>query len=143
MDVVQIILSLVSAISTLLAIYQWAVLNESKKRRSELQFLLAGIHQLGLSKQMEWNNQMSFLPPAQSEKDLEILRVHARARDNFAEIGSAITALENVIDTGSSAISAMLEKTIKQTELNNRLQTVGLKNPTLPHNQKIETKQTE
>lgn len=116
----------------MLAIYQWAVLNESKKRRSELQFLLAGIHQLSLSKQMEWNHQISLLPRVQGEKDLEIIRVHSRARDNFNEIASAITALESVIDTDSSAISAMLEKTIKQTELNNRLQTEGLKNPTLP-----------
>lgn len=128
-------MSLVGVIGTALAIYQWAVLNESQKRRSELQFLLAGIHQLALSKQMEWNNQMSLLP---RETDLEILMVHARARDNFMEIGSVITALESVIDTDSSAITAMLEKTIKQSELNNRLQAEGLKNPTLPQNQKTE-----
>jgi len=134
-DIVQLIISIVGVIGTAVAIYQWAVLNESKKRRHELQFLLAGIHQLALSKQIEWNNQMSFLPRPQSDKDLEILRIHARARDNLMEIGSAITALEGVIDTDSSAISAMLEKTIKQSVLNNRLQAEGLKNPTLLKNQ--------
>jgi hypothetical protein len=131
-DIVQLIISIVGVIGTAVAIYQWAVLNESQKRRRELQFLLAGIHQVAISKQVEWNNQISFLPRPQSDKDLEIFRIHARARDSLMEIASAITALESVIDTDSSAISAMLEKTIKQTELNNRLQAEGLKNPTLP-----------
>lgn len=141
MDIPQLIMSLVGVIGTAVAIYQFAVINESKKRRSELQFLLAGIHQLALSKQLEWNNQMSLLPRIQNDKDLEILRVHARARDNWMEIGSAITALESVIDTDSSAVTAMLEKTIKQSELNNRLQAEGLKNPTLPQPQKTENQQ--
>jgi hypothetical protein len=135
---VQLIISIVGVIGTLVAIYQWAVLNESKKRRHELQFLLAGIHQVALSKQMEWNNQMSFLPRPQNDKDLEILRIHARARDNLMEISSAVTALESVIDTEDSAICKMLEKTIKQTELNNRLQSEGLKNPTLPKSQQTD-----
>jgi hypothetical protein len=100
-----------------------------------LQFLLAGIHQIALSKQMEWNSQMNLLTKPQSDKDLEILRIHARARDNLMEISSAITALESVLDTESSAISSMLEKTIEQTELNNRLQSEGLKNPILPKTQ--------
>ena len=47
---------------------------------------------------MEWNNQMSLLPKPQNEKDMEILRIHARARDNLMEISSTITALENVVD---------------------------------------------
>ncbi len=132
---------IIGVIGTAVAIYQWAVLNESKKRRSELQFLFAGIHQLTLSKQIEWNNQMSFLPRVQNDKDLEILRVHARARDNLMEIGSAIAALENVIDTDSSAITAMLEKTLAQTEVNNRIQTEGLKNPTLPRAQRTESQE--
>lgn len=130
--VVQLIISIVGVIGTLVAIYQWAVLNESKKRRHELQFLLAGIHQITLSKQIEWNNQIGLLPKPQSDKDMEIIKTHIRARDNLMEITSAISALESVIDTESSAISAMLEKTIKQTELNNRLQSEGLKNPTIP-----------
>jgi hypothetical protein len=134
----QVVISVVGVISTGVAIYQWAILNESKKRRHELQFLLAGIHQVALSKQMEWNNQMSFLPRLQNDKDLEILRIHARARDNLMEISSAITALESVIDTDDSAICKMLEKTIKQTELNNRLQSEGLKNPTLPKSQQTD-----
>ena len=81
---------------------------------------------------------MSFLPRPQNDKDLEILRIHARARDNLMEISGAITALESVIDTEDSAICKMLEKTIKQTELNNRLQSEGLKNPTLPKSQQTD-----
>jgi hypothetical protein len=134
----QVIVSIVAVMGTAIAIYQWAVLNESKKRRHELQFLLAGIHQMALSKQLEWNNQMRFLPPPSSNQESEVLRIHARARDNVMEIASAITALENVIDTGSSAISSMLEKTIKQAELNNRLQAEGLKNPRLPKSERTE-----
>lgn len=129
------VLSIIGVFGTGIAIYQWAILNESKKRRRELQFLFAGIHQFTLSKQMEWNNQISLLPNPQDDKDIEVRKVHIRARDNLMAIGNAITALESVIDTDSSAISAILEKTIKQVELNNRLQTEGSKNPTIPSNQ--------
>lgn len=138
----QWILSIIGVLGTVIAIYQYAVLNESKKRRHELQFLFAGIHQFTLSKRMEWDNQISLLPKPQNDRDMEIIRVHVRARDNLMAIGNAITALESVIDTDSSAISAMFEKTIKQVELNNRLQTEGSKNPTIPSNQKMnETEQ--
>lgn len=138
MDIFNIIMSIVGVIGTSIAIYQWAVLNESKKRRSELQFLLAGIHQLSLSMQMNWNNQLSLRAKPQDEKDMEIIRLHARARDDLAEIGSTITALENVIDTDSSAIQNMLKKTIEGTKLNNELQSEGLKNPLLPEKHNIE-----
>ncbi|MDP1548807.1 MAG: hypothetical protein Q8L97_01415 [Nitrosomonas sp.] len=141
-EIVQWILSIIGVLGTVIAIYQYAVLNESKKRRHELQFLFAGIHQFTLSKRMEWDNQISLLPKPQNDRDMEIIRVHVRARDNLMAIGNAITALESVIDTDSSAISAMFEKTIKQVELNNRLQTEGSKNPTIPSNQKMnETEQ--
>jgi hypothetical protein len=135
MDKFNIIMSMVGVIGTSIAIYQWAVLNESKKRRSELQFLLAGIHQLCLAKQLEWNNQISSLSKPQDQKDMEIFRIHERARDNASQIGSIITALENVIDTDNSAIQDMLKKTIEGSKLNNELQREGLKNPTLPENQ--------
>ncbi len=35
--------TLVGVIGLGIAIYQWAVINEGKKRRSELQYILAGI----------------------------------------------------------------------------------------------------
>ena len=143
MEIAQIIISIIGVIGTAIAIYQWAVINESKKRRSELQFLLAGINKLALSMQLEWSNQISLLSRPQSEKDMEIYRLHVRVRDNLMEIGSTISALENVIDTDSSAVTAMLEKTIKQAELNNRLQAEGQKNPLLPHNQIVEKQEQQ
>jgi hypothetical protein len=133
----QIFLSIVGVIGTGLAIYQWAVINEAKKRKEELQFLLASIHQTAISKQLEWNNQINLLPPLQNEKDLEVLRVHTRARDSFMDIASSITALEGVIDASSSAITSMLQKNIEQSKLNNQLQDVGLKNPMLPKKQNL------
>ena len=131
MDLTTVIFSIVGVIGTGVSIYQWAILNESKKRRKELQFLFAGIHQMALSKQLEWNNQINFLPSPEDEKDFEIIRIHTRARDNLMEIGNAITAFENVIDTESSALESMMKKTIKQSELNNELQNIGSKNPIL------------
>lgn len=112
---------LISIISTAVAIYQFAILRAAKKRRGELQFLLAGIHQIALAKQLEWSDQIAFLN-RQDERDLEVFRVHLRARDNLMEIASAITALEGVIDTDTSAISKMLQKNIDQARLNNELQ---------------------
>jgi protein subunit release factor A len=87
---------------------------------------------------MAWNNQMGLLPKPQDTKDISIIRLHARARDNFAEIASTITALENVIETDTSAIQNMLKKTIEGAKLNNELQNEGLKNPLLPKDQNIE-----
>jgi hypothetical protein len=61
MDVVTIISLLVGIIGTGIAIYQWAVLNESAKRKKEIQFLLAGVSNISLAKQQAWINQISLL----------------------------------------------------------------------------------
>ena len=131
MDTLSIISLLVGVIGTGIAIYQWAVLNESKKRQEQLQYLLAGISHAALSKQQTWINQMGLLPPPQTEADLSVIRVHARARDDLSEIHSVVAALEGTIDTESSAITAILEKTLKQGEINNKIQETALANPTL------------
>ena len=47
---------LVGTIGTGIVIYQTAVINESRKRRAEFQFLLAGISNLALSKSQSWIN---------------------------------------------------------------------------------------
>lgn len=128
----EAILAVVGVVGTACAIYQTAVIRESRKRGAELQYLLAGIHQLTLAMQLEWRNQISLLPsPPQTESQLEILRLHVRAADNASEIASAISALEGVISSDTSAIKSMLQKTIDQAELNNQLQEAGLKNPAL------------
>ena len=46
--------TLVGILSVGIAIYQWAVLNEAKKRRHEIQFILAGVGHLALSKCQSW-----------------------------------------------------------------------------------------
>lgn len=131
MDISSTLGLLVGIIGTGVAIYQWAILNVTKKREEELQFLLAGISHAALSKQQAWINQISLLPPPKNEVDLSIIRIHARARDDLSEIHAVVSALEGTINTESSAITAMLEKTLKQGELNNKIQEVALANPTL------------
>ena len=118
------------------AIYQWAVLSQSKKRRQEIQFLLAGVGHLALAKVQAWNNQISLLPRPNEDQDLQVFRIHEHAKDDLAEIYSLVSALEGTIDSEKSATTALLKKNIEQNELNNKLQEIGLKNPTHPNNQK-------
>lgn len=132
MDMMTILFGVIGVIGTAAAIYQTALLRANKKHRAELQYLLAGIHQLALSKQVAWNNQLGLLPPIRDEKDLAVARVHTQARDDLMEMSSAISALEGTISTESSAIKAMMEKTLEQVQLNNKLQEEGLKNPSIP-----------
>lgn len=136
MDATSVISLCVGIIGTAIAIYQTAVINESKKRHRELQFLLAGISNIALAKHQSWINQGNWLPEPVGDHEKQLYRIHARARDDFAEIANTVSALEGTIDSESSAITAMLEKGIKQVQLNNELQNEGLKNPTLPNNPK-------
>jgi len=48
----------VGIIGTAIAIYQWAVLNENKKKLSELQYLFAGINSSALQKQVSRDTQI-------------------------------------------------------------------------------------
>ena len=132
MDYMPTLWGLIGVIGTAVAIYQTAVLRATNQHRAELQYLLAGVHQLALSKQMSWNNQLGSLPPLKDEKDLAVFRIHMQARDNLMEISSTISALEGTISTKSSAIKSMMEKTLEQVRLNNKLQEEGMKNPTNP-----------
>ena len=111
---------LVGIIGTAIAIYQFAVIHENRKRKAEMQFLLAGIGSLALSKQQAWNNQISWLPKPQNSADLENFRIHSRARDDFLEISGLVSALEGAIDIDSSASTKMLERSIKHGELNRK-----------------------
>ena len=120
---------LTGIIGTGISIYQWAVINESKKRKSELQYLLAGVCDVALQKRTAWENQINALPKPESPQDREMGRLYLRARDDFGEIVSLAVALEGVIDPDSSAISAGIDKSIAIVQKNNQLQTEGLKNP--------------
>ncbi|WP_318468308.1 hypothetical protein [Photobacterium leiognathi] len=131
MDIASTISLLVGIIGTGIAIYQWAVLNESKKRKKEIQFLLAGISNLSLAKQQAWINQISLLNQPQEAEQLAHARSCVRARDDLSEIQSLVAALEGSIDSDCSATTAILEKTLEQTKLNNQIQAESLKNPTM------------
>lgn len=121
--------TLVGIIGLGIAIYQWAVISENKKRKSELQYILAGINNAVIQKNLTWQNQINTLPKLESQQDWETGRLYLRARDDFAEIASLTIALEGTIDIDSSAISAMMDKSIDIVQKNNALQSEGMKNP--------------
>jgi hypothetical protein len=121
--------TLVGVIGLGISIYQWAVINEGKKRKSELQYILAGINNAAIQKQMAWQNQINTLPKLESPQDWEMGRLYLRARDDFSEIASLTIALEGTIDIDNSAISAMMDKSIEIVQKNNALQSEGMKNP--------------
>lgn len=131
MDILGIGSFVLAAVSTGIAIYQWAVINESKKRRREFQFLLAGINNAALQKQAAWANQISTLTETEIADDIGNARVLLRAKDDFSEIAQLTVALEGTIDPDSSAISELMDKSIEIVRKNNELQNEGLKNPML------------
>jgi len=136
MDVTEILSLLFGFIGTGIAIYQWAVLNESKKRNKEIQYLLAGVSNLSLAKQQAWINQISLLNISNDPEQLAHARAYVRARDDLGEVHSLVSALEGVIDADNSATTSILKKSLEQSKINNQLQEEGLKNPTLLQNQK-------
>lgn len=117
-------------LSTGIAIYQWAVINETKKRRHEIQFILAGVGHLVLGKCQSWDNQIGLLARPETANDLGIFRAYASVRDDLIEIKNLVSALEGTVDSNSSASIALLQKGIEQAKLNNELQEIALKNPT-------------
>ncbi len=131
MELTETIALVVGIIGTSIAIYQWAVINEAKKRKNELQYLLAGINSLAIQKQLAWQNQISLLNKPDTPDEWEVARLHVRARDDATEIASLTVALEGTIDTDNSAITAMMDKYTSLTEKNNKLQAASMKNPTL------------
>ncbi|RUO71652.1 hypothetical protein [Idiomarina ramblicola] len=120
----------VGVIGTGIALYQWGVMNEAKKRRHELQYLLAGISNTALLRRQSWLNQLSLYPAPQGEADLNLKRMLVRARDDLSEIHSLVAALEGAVDSEKSATTEILKKTIEQGELNNRIQKLASQNQT-------------
>ncbi|PSV48305.1 hypothetical protein [Photobacterium indicum] len=130
MDWITFISLALAVLSTVIAVYQWAVINESNKTKRELQYLLAGVNNAALQKQMAWQNQINTLDKFESRQDWDTGRLYLRERDDFAELAQLATALEGVIDTDNSAIESMMDRAISMVEKNNKLQSHGLKNPT-------------
>lgn len=116
MDVAETIGLMAGIIGTGIAIYQWAVINESKKRKNELQYILAGINASAIQKQAAWQNQITLLQPPKTPEEWRIAQISVRARDDIAEIANLTSALEGAIDTENSAIVSMMDKHKKIVE---------------------------
>ncbi|MGO2183054.1 MAG: hypothetical protein ACTH36_12180 [Pseudoalteromonas nigrifaciens] len=101
---------IVGIIGTAIAIYQAAIINESKKRKNELQYLFAGINAAAVQKQQAWQNQIALLPKPSTPEEWAIAHAYIRARDDVAEIANLTSALEGTIDPDNSAIVAMMDK---------------------------------
>ena len=108
-------------VGTGIAIYQTAVINEGKKRKHELQYLLAGINAAANQKQMAWQNQISLYPLPTNQDERELLNTLIRGRDDVMEIAALSSALEGTIDTSNSAIVAMMSKYKDITDKNNEM----------------------
>lgn len=126
MDTSEALSLMTGIIGTGIAIYQWAVINEGKKRKNELQYLLAGINSSAVQKQQAWQNQLSLIQKPTTPKELEIVQIYVRARDDLADLGALTSSLEGTIDTDNSAIVSMMDKYTKIVEKNKTLQSAGM-----------------
>ncbi len=129
MDTLSYISLFVGVIGTAISIYQYALINESKTRSRELQFLLAAINSSAIQKQQAWANQIQLLGNVDTEEKMLIAKIHIRAKDDFADIAQLTVALEGAISVDSSAINSMMDRALQYCKKNNDLQTEGLKNP--------------
>jgi hypothetical protein len=114
----EIIGLVVGVIGTAIAIYQAAIINESKKRKNELQYLFAGINAAANQKQQAWQNQIAIMPKPSSPEDWRLAQAYVRARDDATEIANLTSALEGTIDPDNSAIVNMMDKYKKIVDKN-------------------------
>lgn len=121
MTAIEIIGLLTGIIGTSIAIYQAAVINETKKRKNELQYLFAGIHASAVQKQQAWQHQISLLPPPSTPTEFNLIQIYIRARDDVAELGNLTSALEGTIDPENSAIVSMMDKYKKIVDKNSEI----------------------
>ena len=120
MNISEILSLIFGVVGTGIAVYQTAVINEGKKRKHELQYLLAGINAAANQKQTAWQNQISLINPTTPE-EYKAVQVYVRARDDVMEIAALSSALEGTIDTGNSAIVSMMDKYKTITDKNNEM----------------------
>ncbi|GEA05227.1 hypothetical protein KUL17_41240 [Alteromonas sp. KUL17] len=129
MDALSVISLLVGIIGTAIAIYQTAVLNESKKRNGELQFLLAGINSSAAQKMQSWQNQISIASDSLTPDKMDEFKLLIRARDDFTDLSNLTVSLEGAIDPDSSAISKMMDKYLDTVQKSNEIQKCNMQNP--------------
>ena len=131
MEINHIFIEALAVVSSVAAIYQFAVLKERKKSHRNYQYLLASVGNISLQKMQKWTTQISGIPPEPSSYDtLFVLRTLHNAKDDIAEIQSMVSALEGTICLEFSATTELLKKNIEDSKLNNQLQEIGLQNPT-------------
>lgn len=116
---------LVGLVGTGVALYQRGVMNEAKKRRHELQFLLAGVGNTALLKSQAWDTQFGSFSSAGNDANVSVLRHMARARDDFKELHGLVTGLEGAIDAEASATTAIMKKILEQGQINREIQQVS------------------
>lgn len=124
---VGIIGTLVGIVGLGIAIYQWAILNEKKKRAKEIQYLFVGMANIATMKVQKYYNLVNIELKESEERTLA--RIYNTMADDLSEVSSLATALESSIDPNSSASTEVLERNIKMSQLNNELQEESLKNP--------------
>ena len=125
-DMVSIV---IAAVSSGIAIYEFAIIRESNKRKYEIQHILAGIHDSALQKQISWQNQLDMIGNLQTSRDWEFARTILMVKDDFGGIVALAKALEGSVDTDYSATTELLKNSIEVNKLNNELQATALKNP--------------
>jgi hypothetical protein len=119
---IEMVLGGFGLIGTVIAIYQFGVLRESRKRKGELQYILAGINSSANLKQQFWQNQITIMGRPETPEEIEVYKLHFRAKDGFAEIAQLATALEGVIDPDESAIAKMTDKGLEMIKKSNEMQ---------------------
>lgn len=137
MEIDHIFIDILAVFSSAAAIYQLALLKEREKSHRKYQYLLASVGNISLQKMQKWTTQISGIPSEPNSYDtLFVLRTLHNAKDDIAEIQSMVSALEGTICSDFSATTELLKKNIEDSKLNNKLQEIGLQNPTRSENLK-------
>jgi len=106
----DIFYGLLGALGTFIAVYQAAVLRESRKRKEELQYLLISIGQVAIHKQQAWDKLIEMLEDTDTR---EVRKSYMKAANDMKEIHSMASTLESVIDSQRSASSSMQERLLR------------------------------
>lgn len=106
----DIFYGILGALGTFIAVYQAAVLRESRKRKEELQYLLISIGQVAILKHQAWEDLIELLDDGDTR---EVRKSYMKASNDMKEINSMASTLESVIDSQGSAASKMQERILR------------------------------
>jgi hypothetical protein len=113
-----------------IAIFEGAWLWANRRNAKRQQFIVASIHQLALSRTTGWQSLLDTLFWEEMDPKLRvaIARVIVLARDDFQDVVTQCAALENAIDSGSSAIAAIQKKVTAQAVEHGKLIEANIEN---------------